>query len=70
MSDAAAAIATSKNFRAGEDGAPEKRCSKCNEWWPADLEFFYANRGKPGDLSDWCHACYADHRAHRRERGL
>lgn len=50
-----------KNMRNGELGR-EKFCSRCKEWWPADLEFFYANPGKVADLSDWCKACYREHR--------
>jgi hypothetical protein len=29
--------------RAGEDG-PEKLCTVCQEWWPADEEFFHRQK--------------------------
>jgi hypothetical protein len=33
----------------------EVQCAKCLEFWPADVEFFYFNAGKP---HSWCKACY------------
>ncbi|WP_428719113.1 hypothetical protein [Undibacterium curvum] len=33
----------------------EVKCSKCGEFWPADAEFFYMNKGRP---HSWCKACY------------
>lgn len=33
----------------------EIQCSRCNDFWPADREFFYTARGK---LHPWCKACY------------
>ena len=38
------------------DAGTEILCSKCNEYWPADLEFFYFSAGRP---HSWCKACYA-----------
>jgi hypothetical protein len=32
----------------------EKRCTKCGEYWPADLEFFSR---KQNGLHSWCRAC-------------
>ena len=52
----------SKNLRDSLDGR-EKFCSRCQDWWPADREFFYSNPGKVANLADWCKACYADHRS-------
>ena len=46
-----------KNYRLDEDGEPEKRCSKCGEWWPADNEFFPKRDGSRGGLYSWCKAC-------------
>jgi len=34
---------------------PEIQCVKCQEFWPADREFFYMSKGKP---HSWCRACY------------
>jgi hypothetical protein len=39
---------------------PEKLCSKCNEYWPADKEFFYTNKKAKDGLYHWCKACYAE----------
>lgn len=33
----------------------EIKCSRCGEFWPADGEFFFMNKGKP---HSWCKACY------------
>lgn len=43
-----------------EDGEFHKKCGRCNDYWPADLEFFYSaggQRSKDG-LHNWCKACY------------
>ena len=38
----------------------EKQCTRCGEWWPADLEFFHAStKGKAG-LNYQCKACYRE----------
>lgn len=34
----------------------ECRCHKCQEYWPADTEFFYSTLSK--GLHCWCKACY------------
>ncbi|MEQ4538046.1 MAG: hypothetical protein ABN479_03785 [Billgrantia sp.] len=36
---------------------PQRLCSKCNEWWPDDAEFFYQSNGKSRQP---CKACYAE----------
>ncbi len=42
-----------------EEGVLEKRCSRCKDYWPADLEFFY--RAHKGDgLHTYCKACYVE----------
>lgn len=51
----------------------EKRCPRCNEYWPADTDFFYSQKGKKDGLHDWCKACYtawreARYRAHMKRR--
>lgn len=32
-------------------------CSRCQEFWPCDPEFFFFTKGKP---HSWCKACYAN----------
>ena len=43
------------------DTGLEKLCVKCIEWWPADLEFFYADAKGGGGLYQYCKACYLEH---------
>ena len=43
-----------KRERLDEDGEIERQCSKCEEWWPASAEFFYAAKGV---LHAWCKVC-------------
>ena len=46
--------------RIDEDGELEQKCSQCQDWWPADLQFFYsAGHGK---LMSVCKACYLESR--------
>ena len=40
----------------------EKYCKRCNEYWPADSEFFYTAPSKRDGLNDWCKACYNENR--------
>lgn len=35
----------------------ERRCTKCNEYWPEDSEFFYSSKGK---IQQPCKACYVE----------
>jgi len=53
--------------RLDEDGAVEKFCPRCAEWWPATSEFFYRNAGKNPPLHSYCKSCTVDW---QRERGL
>lgn len=49
-------------YRVVEDEV-QKKCSKCNEYWPADKEFYYSAkdaRHKDG-LNDNCKACYTNY---------
>ncbi len=39
----------------------EKLCTKCDEWWPADVEFFYADPNGSAGLFYCCKACYLEH---------
>lgn len=32
-------------------------CSRCQEFWPCDPEFFYFTKGRP---HSWCKACYTN----------
>ena len=34
----------------------ERLCTKCDEYWPDDAEFFYLSKGK---TQQPCKACYA-----------
>lgn len=43
---------------------PEKRCPKCNEWWPEDAEFFYPRSATRFD--SWCRACINERRQQAR----
>lgn len=47
------------------DLGPEKYCPRCDDWWPADREFFWETKGK---LFYCCKACYheMDRRPGRR----
>ncbi|MCY1411802.1 hypothetical protein D9M71_271940 [compost metagenome] len=36
----------------------ERRCSKCNDTWPADTEFFWSAPSTGAGLHCWCKACY------------
>lgn len=33
----------------------EIQCAKCLEFWPAEKDFFYFNKGRP---HSWCKDCY------------
>lgn len=52
-------------YRLDSDGALEKRCSKCRDWWPADTEFFPVDRA---GLGSWCRACRYEHRKQKVEQ--
>ncbi|AVX13837.1 MULTISPECIES: hypothetical protein [Pseudomonadaceae] len=39
---------------------PEQTCTKCGESWPADTEFFFADKGKARGLSHTCKACFEE----------
>lgn len=54
-------------LRMTEEGQ-EKLCTKCDEWWPADLEFFYADRAGAGGLFYCCKACFVEHVRPRERR--
>ena len=45
--------------RVNEDGEAEQYCAKCDEWWPADKEFFYPHFAT-------CKACYLEAKYARR----
>ncbi len=45
-----------------EDGALHKKCIYCREYWPCDLEFFYAQPERPDGLNSACKACYLERR--------
>lgn len=37
---------------------PEKLCTRCMEWWPADGEFFHSDPTGAAGLFFCCKACY------------
>lgn len=41
---------------------PEKQCTRCGEWWPADAEFFHMRLGQ---LVAACKACSNEERKRR-----
>jgi len=45
-----------------------KHCNKCDEDWPADLEFFYSDPGSSDGLFYCCKACYREQLATRNRR--
>lgn len=45
--------------------AVERYCPRCQEYWPADAEFFYTT-GSQGRLHSWCKACTNDRRYAKR----
>jgi hypothetical protein len=54
-----------RRFRFTEGLGKEKQCARCEEWWPADEEFF--NKHGAG-LHSWCKACCTEWRAENRQR--
>lgn len=42
------------------DGLLEKHCAACDEYWPADTEFFYSKSDQQDSLWPWCKACYRE----------
>jgi len=56
----------SPRLRQGETGL-EKYCSHCDEWWPADHEFFSPGQ-TAGGLYNYCKACAAEWVACKRAK--
>jgi len=50
----------SKMLRTTDIGL-EKLCSKCDQWWPADTDFFHADPAGTARLFYCCKACYQEH---------
>ncbi|MDR5170701.1 hypothetical protein IHQ56_02610 [Methylobacillus flagellatus] len=48
-------------YREEPDGL-HRLCCRCNEYWPADTEFFYYAKKKGDGLHSWCKACYEEWR--------
>ncbi len=48
----------------------EKRCAKCNEYWPADTQFYHSKPSGKDGLQDWCKACYGTWDRERREQKI
>lgn len=55
-------LALAKGMQSGRyaltDLGLERRCSDCNETWPADTEFFWSSPSTGSGLHSWCKACY------------
>lgn len=64
MADTKPAARANAVRRDSIDG-PERRCSRCHEWWPEDIEFY--NRHARSTWQCWCKACSAEVRATRRK---
>lgn len=60
-----ASVIPGRRIREGELGL-EKLCTKCDDWWPADSEFFWTSNGR---LHYCCKACYYD-MDKRKGRGI
>lgn len=60
-----ASVIAGKRVREGETGL-EKFCAKCDDWWPADPEFFWVTKGK---LFHCCKACYHENDKRKGRRG-
>jgi hypothetical protein len=58
-----------KRFVLTECG-PEKQCTRCMDFWPADTEFFYLS-GPRSDrrLHSWCIACFLEYGTARKVKG-
>jgi hypothetical protein len=54
-----------ERLRATPEGL-EKLCAKCDEWWPADREFFFDDPEGVHRLFYCCKACYREHLDPRR----
>lgn len=52
--------------RAASYGETEKRCSRCLDWWPNDLEFYHRDARQKDGLTTWCRACWSEHQGERR----
>ena len=46
----------------------ERECSKCKEFWPADTEFWQAQKGQLDGFTSQCKACLNDTKTERRRR--
>lgn len=44
---------------------PQRRCTRCGDYWPADPEFFYTRRHGT-ELHSWCRACWGEWHRERR----
>lgn len=60
---------TGKRWRMDDELGLEKQCSRCEEWWPADTEFFNHARSERGGLHVWCRACSIEQHRERNYSG-
>lgn len=64
-----AAVVLPKNtkvWRYNEDGELERHCALCDDWWPADREFFGSAPKSFLGLHSHCLACTSERIARRR----
>lgn len=47
---------------------PEKLCVRCNEWWPADTEFFFRCARTKDGLGYSCKACFFESPTYRARK--
>lgn len=45
--------------------ALERHCPRCDDYWPADAEFFHPRPN--GRLDSWCRACSNESRNQKRK---
>lgn len=45
-----------------------KFCVRCDECWPADSEFFFANSGSRDGFDKYCKACHSEMPSRTRRR--
>lgn len=52
-----------------DTGCVVRRCTICQDWWPADREFFYGGDGR-GHLMNYCKACYMEKYKYKNKKGV
>lgn len=52
-------------MKVSQNSQLEKTCTKCQEQWPADTEFFHRERRNADGLTGECIACKASYDSYR-----